>query len=321
MSNTPLEAERRKVQAQLDERDARVARIDRARRRADDRRQADELADAEAVDRAEAEQARHADHREQGWPYIPVLGDARNPRRSHKSRGKRSSWSLKPQPKSWTLAPPRAKHAEPLWQRNKRLGFGDDGKAGRPRSRKSLVTRAQREHEAETRDANLPVEVRKAGKTGMPTLSGHFAVFDSPTEISDWDGSFIEEMAAGSFAKTISENRDLIRCLLSHGRDPSVGEKPLGPVEELREDATGVFYEVPLIDVSYNHDLAPAVEKELYGASFKFRAIREEVDDEPGTSAGNPKGLPIRRVLEVELFEFGPTPFGAYPEATTGVAA
>jgi HK97 family phage prohead protease len=153
-----------------------------------------------------------------------------------------------------------------------------------------------------------------------PVLTGHFAVFDQWTRIaSAFEGEFLEKIAPGAFKKTFRENRDGIRVLFQHGRDPIVGDKVLGPVAELREDETGAFYEVPLLDTSYNRDLLPALRSGLYGASFKFRVTKERIVAEPERSEENPDGLPEREIKEMRVFEFGPVTWPAYPSATATV--
>lgn len=164
-------------------------------------------------------------------------------------------------------------------------------------------------------------ELRAAASgDGMPTLVGHFAVFNKPTEIASFmEGNFLERIAPGAFKKTFSESR-AIKCLFQHGCDPDIGDKPLGPIETLREDDTGAFYEVPLLDASYvRDDVLPGLEAGVYGASFCFEVIKEEFNEEPGISADNPKGLAERTLLEVRVPEFGPVTFPAYEEATAGV--
>jgi len=154
----------------------------------------------------------------------------------------------------------------------------------------------------------------------MPVLEGHFAVFDRWTEIdSFWEGRFLESIAPGAFAKTFKENRAGIKVLFQHGRDASIGNKPLGPVDVLEEDDTGARYEVPLLDTSYNRDLLPGLEAKLYGASFRFRVVKEALNQKPERSDRNPKGIPERTVQECQVMEFGPVTFPAYDEATAGV--
>jgi HK97 family phage prohead protease len=164
-------------------------------------------------------------------------------------------------------------------------------------------------------------QIRAAEDGGMPTLFGHFAVFNRWTEINSWfEGNFLERIAPGSLRKTISENRDKIKALFQHGQDPQIGDKPLGPISDLREDEQGGYYEVPLLDTAYNRDLIPGLEEAgLYGASFRFEVMREEFDEEPDASEHNPRGLPERTIKEIRLHEFGPVTFPAYAEATSGV--
>lgn len=172
------------------------------------------------------------------------------------------------------------------------------------------------------RAAHPAIEVRadSGDGDGMPTLVGHFAVFNRWTEINSWfEGNFLERLAPGAFRKTFRENRDRIKVLFQHGADPQIGDKPLGTIDELREDDTGGYYEVPLFDTSYNRDLVPGLEAGAYGASFRFQVMREELDEEPGESDDNPKGLPERTIKEVRLYEFGPVTFPAYAEATAGL--
>src|SRR5689334_6845749 len=96
------------------------------------------------------------------------------------------------------------------------------------------------------------VELRAASGDGGPTMVGHFAVFNQWTEINSlFEGNFMERFSPGSFKKTISEGRDGMRVLFQHGHDPMVGDKPLGPIDELKEDGEGAYYEVPLLEASY----------------------------------------------------------------------
>jgi HK97 family phage major capsid protein len=117
----------------------------------------------------------------------------------------------------------------------------------------------------------------------------------------------------------MKNQRDNIRVLFQHGRDPQVGDKPLGPIADLREDADGAYYEVPLLDTTYNRDLIPGLQANLYGASFKFSVVQDDFDPKPKRSTHNPDALPERTIREARLFEFGPVTFPAYPGATAGV--
>jgi HK97 family phage prohead protease len=158
-----------------------------------------------------------------------------------------------------------------------------------------------------------------ASGTNAPTLFGHFAVFNRWTEIdSFFEGTFMERIAPGAFKKTFREQRDQIRVLFQHGRDAQLGMKPLGTIRSLSEDGEGASYEVPLFR-GIPELIMDGLRDDQYGASFKFRVMKEDLVKEPRASEDNPKGLDERTIREVQLFEFGPVTFGAYPEATAGL--
>ena len=159
------------------------------------------------------------------------------------------------------------------------------------------------------------------------TIVGHFAVFNDWTEISSWyEGEFLERLLPGCFRKTIRENIGRVKVQFDHGEDEYIGGKPLGPIDVLREDEIGAYYEVPLLDTDYNRDqILPLLQGRLMsgekvgsvlGASFRFQVVKDAWNMEPKVSAYNPKGLPERTISEVRLFEFGPVVFPAYPSAT-----
>lgn len=163
-----------------------------------------------------------------------------------------------------------------------------------------------------------PFELRDGDSDGPPTLAGHFAVFNEWTEIdSVFEGRFMERLAPGAFKKTMQERAP--KVLFQHGRDPSIGSKVLGKPSVLEEDDRGVYYEVPMYDTEYNRELLPGLRDGEYGASFRFRVVKEDLDQRPERSDANPEGLPERTIREVELNEFGPVTFPAYQSATAGV--
>lgn len=172
----------------------------------------------------------------------------------------------------------------------------------------------------EERSGRYGVRVRSAPGGGR-TLAGHFSVFNRWTEISSdsfAEGRFAERIAPGAFTKTFAEDRDAIRVLFQHGRDPQIGDKVLGPIVTLREDDYGAAYEVELFD-SVPPLVMEGLRADLYGASFRFRVMREELVDRPERSTFNPEGLPERTIREAKVFEFGPVTFPAYEGATAGV--
>jgi HK97 family phage prohead protease len=153
------------------------------------------------------------------------------------------------------------------------------------------------------------------------TLVGHFAVFNQWTKIdSKREGTFMESIAPGAFARTIQNSAGSMRVLFQHGHDGNVGEKPLGPIEVLREDDHGAYYEVPLLDTTYNRDLVPGLEAGLYGSSFRFNVLHQHVNKKPdGRSDVNPERLPERTIKEARVREFGTVTFPAYEAAGAGM--
>ena len=162
------------------------------------------------------------------------------------------------------------------------------------------------------------VEMRDAGD-GLRTMTGHFAVFDKWTEINSvFEGRFMERISPGAFLKTFKEGRAGMKVLFQHGKDPQVGDKPIGPIRPLEEDRTGAYYEVGLF-----RGIPPLVmdglEAGLYGASFRFSVTREDVNNKAKESAINPNAIPERTIREAQVMEFGPVTFPAYEGATAGV--
>lgn len=170
------------------------------------------------------------------------------------------------------------------------------------------------------RDLDIEIRASEERDGRLGTLCGHFARFNEWTTIdSAHEGKFMERIAPGAFKKTIEENRSGMRVLFNHGADPSVGNKVLGPIDVLREDDEGAYYEVPLLDTSYNRDLVPGLENGLYGASFRFRVLRQKIERPQRRTDMNPDQLPERTVAETAVREFGPVTFGAYDGATSGM--
>jgi HK97 family phage major capsid protein len=163
----------------------------------------------------------------------------------------------------------------------------------------------------------------------LGTMVGHFSVFGEWYEINSWfEGHFVERLEIGAFKRTIKNRsgQSPIRVLLEHGFDPVVGDKPLGVPDVLEERDNGPYAETPLLDTSYNRDLAPALAAGAYGQSFRFQVMRDEFVEPGGEGFDEsvPKkwaDLPQRTITEVRLIEFGPTVFPASPatNSTTGL--
>jgi HK97 family phage prohead protease len=159
-----------------------------------------------------------------------------------------------------------------------------------------------------------------AADDAMPTMDVRFSALGNWYEINSfWEGRFLERVDPGAFTKTIKENRANIRVLFNHGFDPQIGEKVLGEIADLREDADAAVGVVSLFDTSYVRDLLPGLRAGVYGSSMRMVVVKDEVNNKPGVSEGNPDGIPERTIKEISLREFGPVTFPANPLATSGV--
>lgn len=172
--------------------------------------------------------------------------------------------------------------------------------------------------------------LRADAPTDGSLMYGHFTKFDEWTEIDSWfEGRFLERSVKGAFRKTIREQRDQIKVQFDHGYDMHIGDALLGPIDTLREEDEGPYYEVPLLDTDYNRDrVLPQLQGRLMngelrgsllGASYRFRVTKEDWNRAPKASDHNPEALPERTIREVRLYEFGPVVFPAFPGATSGV--
>lgn len=154
----------------------------------------------------------------------------------------------------------------------------------------------------------------------LATLDILFARFNSWNEIdSYWEGRFLERLAPGAFTKTMQERAGNIVSLFNHGHDPQIGDKVLGGIVDMGERADGPFLTVELDDTSYGRDLLPGLARGAYGASYMFRVVKEEWNDEPEASEANPAGIPERTISEVKLYEAGPVTFPADESTVVGV--
>ena len=153
-----------------------------------------------------------------------------------------------------------------------------------------------------------------------PRLAGHFARFNTFNEIDSSEGRFLERIEPGAFKKTLAEGGSRIRMLFQHGRDPQIGDKPIGSPDVLREDKVGPYFEGDLFE-SVPDLIVDGLRAGQYGISYRFSVVNEDWDHHPDRSDINPLGLPTRLIREAKVFEFGPVTFPADPGADYAVRA
>lgn len=152
------------------------------------------------------------------------------------------------------------------------------------------------------------LEIRQEGDGGLATFSGYGVLWDDPTEIFDFFGSFTERFQKGAFAKTIAERgpkgNGQIKFMRQHGMDSFVvGARYL----DLSEDNRGLRFEVETINTTVGRDLAEEVRSGVIDTvSVGFDAIEEIYNSDEEE----------RTILEARLFEISAVNWPAYPNAT-----
>jgi len=163
------------------------------------------------------------------------------------------------------------------------------------------------------------------------TLSGYAALFDNPTEINSWEGTFTEKIRKGAFKKTIREQTPVMQ--FDHGRHPLIGSIPIGAIADLREDEQGLYVEGRITDNWLMQPVRDAIaEKSVNGMSFRFEVVREEWRDVNGKLVKpeevydllwmpGDRGPLQRELIELKCRELGPVVFPAYAGTSVSVRA
>lgn len=159
------------------------------------------------------------------------------------------------------------------------------------------------------------------------TLTGYAAVFNSASRIQDWVGAWDETIAPGAFKKSIRAKTPVLQ--FDHGHDPATGTIPIGTIEQLNEDDTGLYVQARLYDNAKVEPIRQAIEGgAIDGMSFRFSVTREEWRDAEGKKLkaeqvddllwAGVEGIQ-RTIQEVSLYELGPVVFPAYDTTSVGV--
>ena len=141
-----------------------------------------------------------------------------------------------------------------------------------------------------------------------PRIVGHAAMFNRMAQIGS---SFYEIVAPGAFSKTIQEAD--VRCLWNHDMNFILGRTKSGTLR-LSEDAEGLLIDNDPPQTQLVNDLVlePIRRGDVDQMSFSFDAIRTEWTEQNND-------LPIRRLLEVKLYDVSPVAFPAYQDTDVAV--
>lgn len=163
------------------------------------------------------------------------------------------------------------------------------------------------------------------------TIDGYAAVFDTPTRIDSWEGTFDEQIAYGAFRKSLRERMPKLQ--FDHGHHPLIGSLPIGRWNEMAEEQGAGLHAVGRL--ANNWLVEPVrdaiADGSVDGMSFRFSVVREEWRDAAGKQLRDPNEVaqllwnpgdrgPLQRTLkEVKITEAGPVVWPAYAETSVGV--
>lgn len=160
--------------------------------------------------------------------------------------------------------------------------------------------------------------VIRSGGDGR-TVEAYAAVFDTPTEIRDGHGHYMETIHRSAFNRQIGLGISRVGVyyhhgMTIHGTASELGSVPIGSPVEIRADGRGLR-----TVTRYNRsELASSVLEairngDITGYSFRGPVYKSTPNRIPRARTGGP--LPTVTRTELGLIEYGPTPTPAYTEA------
>lgn len=159
---------------------------------------------------------------------------------------------------------------------------------------------------------------------------GYGAMFNTPTRIDSWEGTFDEQIAPGAFRKSL---RELVpKFQFDHGHS-TFGSLPCGVITDIHEDDSGLFVAARMAAAAYWEPVREAIATgAVNGMSFRFSVVREEWRDTRGKLVQpedvkrilyygeQPERAPLLRTLkEVRVAEVGPVVWPAYSNTSASL--
>lgn len=142
------------------------------------------------------------------------------------------------------------------------------------------------------------------------TVTAYAAIFDTPYEVRDHHGHYMEQIDRSAFNRTLNNGADRVACLYNHGltvygTPDMLGSVPLGTPLEIKPDGRGL-----LTVTRYNRSaMADAVLEairngDIRSQSFRGRIFRSTPTRPPRAADG---ALPTVVRHELGLDDYGPT--------------
>lgn len=152
------------------------------------------------------------------------------------------------------------------------------------------------------------------------TVEAYAAVFDTPTEITDRHGHYMEKIARTAFNRTLSHGIDRVgvfynHALTMHGTPAEgIGSVPIGSPVDIRADTKGLRTVTRFNRSALADSVLEAIRNgDIKGYSFRGKIFRSSPERPPKVRRGG--ALPTVTRTELGLLEYGPTPIPAYQEA------
>ena len=148
-------------------------------------------------------------------------------------------------------------------------------------------------------------------------VEAYAAAFNVRTEIMDADGHYVETLTPTSFDRTIGHKGLGFGVLFNHGltidgHPNPQATLPIGVPVEVRADGRGVFTATRYLDNPLADQVLGAIKDgALRAQSFSGR-FTKSVRTRPQARGD----LPVITRQEVDMREYGPAVFAAYPDAT-----
>ncbi len=138
------------------------------------------------------------------------------------------------------------------------------------------------------------------------TLIGYSILFDEVTRIDSWEGQFDEQVDPKAVERSLRTRTPVVQ--FDHGRHPMIGSLPIGTLDKAEADKRGLYTEATVLRSWLTEPLVEAVRQGTIGGwSFRFDVVEDKWDFS--------SDIPMRTLLDVEIYELGPVVFPAY-EAT-----
>lgn len=150
------------------------------------------------------------------------------------------------------------------------------------------------------------------------TIDAYAAVFDTPSEIRDQHGHYMEVISRTAFNRAISHGIDRVQVyyhhgMTLHGTPSDLGSVPIGSPVDIRADGKGLRTISRLNKSALADSVLEAIRNgDIRGYSFRGRIFQSNPTKVPRSRSGT---IPTITRTELGLTEYGPTPNPAYAEA------